>query len=244
MKAKFTLLLLFVLPVYGADTGPLALVRLRLKELQRTPPLTCRTNGGMVFCTMRCRDLEERNLLYNAFRKIPNCTITATKSPPSVCVVLPADPASFERTQETMRKEAIARQTALEQEAKAGEQEAEGRTSLAWRIKKDPAAFYGVEITFEGDYAGLEPMPGDAAYELGFAVRENGGALSCVVFAQQTVDDPITQYMLAGRAEIVRSLTMGDKVRVTGKLVAPGETAGARSRRASPFFVAGSIERL
>ena len=70
-------------------------VQSRLKKLEIEAPVTYRTNGNLLFCTIACRDLEQRNAVYDGFSNIPKYGLTATKNPPSVTVVLLADAAKY-----------------------------------------------------------------------------------------------------------------------------------------------------
>src|SRR5262249_14881688 len=70
-------------------------VQSRLKKLEIEAPVTYRTNGNLLFCTIACRDLDQRNAVYDGFSNIPKYGLTATKNPPSVTVVLLADAGKY-----------------------------------------------------------------------------------------------------------------------------------------------------
>ena len=74
---------------------PADLIQSRLKNLQMEAPVTYRTNGNLLFCTISCRDLDQRNAVYDGFSNIPKYGLTATKNPPSVTVVLLLDAAKY-----------------------------------------------------------------------------------------------------------------------------------------------------
>lgn len=57
--------------------------------------VACKTNDALVFCTIRCRDLDQRNAFYDKFSEVKKYALTATKDPPTVCIVLVYDPARF-----------------------------------------------------------------------------------------------------------------------------------------------------
>src|SRR5512140_1546979 len=120
---------------------------------------------------------------------------------------------------------AVQRQ-ALEQRAAAAQAAREANTSLATRIQKDPEGLYGKELAVDCEYAGYQTLPGDWRHELGFLVRENGSVLSCVVFTEVITGDSITGYVPLEICASVRSLTIGDKIRIIGKLVSPEHMAG------------------
>jgi hypothetical protein len=82
---------------------PTAVIESRLKEIARDPAVTYKTNDNYVFCTAHCRDLNERNAIYDAFRNVPKYSLTATKNPPTVCVVLLLDPAAYQSTQQNQK---------------------------------------------------------------------------------------------------------------------------------------------
>jgi hypothetical protein len=70
-------------------------VQSRLKKLEIEAPVTYRTNGNLLFCTIACRDLDQRNAVYDGFSNVPKYGLTATKNPPSVTVVLLVDAAKY-----------------------------------------------------------------------------------------------------------------------------------------------------
>lgn len=59
-----------------------------LKGLQR-PHLKAvyKTNDNLLYATILCKDVAERNAVYDAFRSTPKYAMSAQRTPPSVCVV-------------------------------------------------------------------------------------------------------------------------------------------------------------
>jgi hypothetical protein len=82
---------------------PTAIVESRLKSIGRSPSVTYRTNDNYVFCTAHCADVNERNAVYDGFRNIPKYSLTATKEPPTVCVVVLLDPAAYQSNQQAQK---------------------------------------------------------------------------------------------------------------------------------------------
>jgi len=83
------------------------IVQSRLKKLEIDAPVSYRTNGNLLFCTIACRDLDQRNAVYDGFSNIPKYGLTATKNPPSVTVVLLFDAAKYlsdQRSQKLVAK--------------------------------------------------------------------------------------------------------------------------------------------
>jgi hypothetical protein len=74
---------------------PADIVQSRLKDFEIEAPVSYRTNGNLLFCTISCRDLDQRNAVYDGFSNIPKYGLTATKNPPSVTVVLLVDAAKY-----------------------------------------------------------------------------------------------------------------------------------------------------
>jgi len=93
----------FCLPLWAEQVDPTAIVESRLKEIGRAPSVTYKTNDNYVFCTAHCSDLNERNAVYDAFRNIPKYSLTATKNPPTVCVVVLLDPSAYQSNQQAQR---------------------------------------------------------------------------------------------------------------------------------------------
>jgi hypothetical protein len=229
----------------GQEINPQAAVQWSFREIEHAPPVTYKTNGNMVLCTAHCRDLNERNAVFDAFRTLPNAGVSGTKTPPEVCVVLPLDPTAFQRKVQMSRQQAMVQKAVAEQQARQRQAMDEAQRTLARRIDTEPEKLYGQQFTVEGEYEGLEPLPGDRPYEVGFSISERGkDHLSCVAFATQIVGDPITLGIPISIASAVRSLHVNDRVRITGKLVSPSMTEEPHLRRAHPFFVALAIERL
>jgi hypothetical protein len=79
------------------------IVQSRLKKLEIDAPVSYRTNGNLLFCTIACRDLDQRNAVYDGFSNIPKYGLTATKNPPSVTVVLLFDAAKYLRDQRNQK---------------------------------------------------------------------------------------------------------------------------------------------
>src|SRR5262249_54869938 len=71
------------------------IIHSRLEKLEIKAPVSYRTNGNLLFCTISCRDLDQRNAVYDGFSNIPKYGLTATKIPPSVTVVLLLDAAKY-----------------------------------------------------------------------------------------------------------------------------------------------------
>ncbi len=134
----------------------------------------------------------------------------------------------------------------MERQAAQAAAEREEQISIAFRFQNNPKDFYGKEVSFACEYAGLETMMGDWPHELGFSVREKGSTISCVVFTAQITGDPITQYVPIRMGTAVKGLNPNDQIRVWGKLVSPSvdPNGAAHLRRARPFFVVRNIERL
>jgi hypothetical protein len=91
------------LAVRAEPVDPTAIIESRLKEIGRSPSVTYKTNDNYVFCTAHCSDLNERNAVYDAFRNIPKYSLSATKTPPAVCVVVLLDPAAYQSNQQAQR---------------------------------------------------------------------------------------------------------------------------------------------
>lgn len=91
------------LPARADQIDPTAIVESRLKQIAREPSVTYKTNNNYVFCTAHCRDLNERNAVYDAFRNVSKYSLTATKNPPNVCIVLLLDPRTYESNQQAQR---------------------------------------------------------------------------------------------------------------------------------------------
>src|SRR5437899_8342653 len=100
-----TLSLLFAAftPLLAEPVDPTAVIEARLKQIARDPAVTYKTNDNYVFCTAHCRDLNERNAIYDAFRNVPKYGLTATKNPPTVCVVLLLDPSAYQSSQQNQK---------------------------------------------------------------------------------------------------------------------------------------------
>ena len=82
---------------------PTAIIGARLKQLALDPTVTYRTNDNYVFCTAHCRDVNERNAVYDAFRNLPKYSLTATRNPPNVCVVVLLDPSAYQSNQQAQK---------------------------------------------------------------------------------------------------------------------------------------------
>jgi hypothetical protein len=68
-------------------------------------------------------------------------------------------------------------------------------------VQTDPDAYYGKEVTLGAEFEGLELIPGDMSHERGFAIRERGDKLSCLVFTAQIAADPLTQSFPLGMGD-------------------------------------------
>ena len=88
-----------------------------LDRIKSEAEVTYRTNNNRVYCTVKCCDLKQRNLLFDAFHGTPNCAVTGIKEPPTVCVVLPLDLEQFRKEQISAALEAKARKEALARQA-------------------------------------------------------------------------------------------------------------------------------
>lgn len=89
------------------QTDPAEIIQGRLKKLEVDAPVSYRTNGNLVFCTIACRDLEQRNAVYDGFSNLAKFGLTATKNPPTVTVVLLFDAGKYladQRNQKLMAK--------------------------------------------------------------------------------------------------------------------------------------------
>jgi len=94
---------LFASPLLADQVDPTAIIQARLKQIDRAPSVTYKTNDIYVFCTAHCGDLNERNAVYDAFRNVPKYGLTATKKPPTVCVVLLLDPTAYQSNQQAQK---------------------------------------------------------------------------------------------------------------------------------------------
>jgi hypothetical protein len=220
-------------------------VKWSLRTIEQPPPVTFKTNGQMVLCTAHCKDLAERNAVFDAFRSLPNAGVTGTKEPPEASVILPLDPGAFQRNQQMSRQQAMAQKAAMEQRARQRLAADQAQRTLARRIDTEAEKLYGQQFTIEGEYQGLHALPGDLPYEVGFQILERGtDHLFCVAFAAQIVGDPITLNVPISAALAVKSLHINDRVRITGKVLSPSISEGPHLRRSQPFFVALAVERL
>jgi hypothetical protein len=86
-KLIFFLILVAPLLVRGQLPDHLAAVNSQLQAINCSAPVTYRTNRNLVDCTVHCRDLAERDAVYNAFRNVKKSALTSTRVPPTVCVV-------------------------------------------------------------------------------------------------------------------------------------------------------------
>lgn len=82
---------------------PSEIIQGRLKKIDVDAPVNYRTNGNLVFCTINCRDLEQRNAVYDEFSNLPKYGLTATKNPPTVTVVLLSDAAKYLNDQQNQK---------------------------------------------------------------------------------------------------------------------------------------------
>jgi hypothetical protein len=85
------------------QVDPTAIMAARLKQIGHDPSVTYKTNDNYVYCTAHCRDLNERNAVYDGFRNVPKYGLSATKNPPTVCVVLLLDPGAYQSNQQAQK---------------------------------------------------------------------------------------------------------------------------------------------
>jgi hypothetical protein len=88
-------------PTHPSDA--VGIIQARLKKVEVDAPVTYRTNGNLVFCTIPCRDLEQRNTVYDEFSSLQKYGLTATKNPPTVTVVLLLDAAKYLTDQQNQK---------------------------------------------------------------------------------------------------------------------------------------------
>ena len=79
------------------------IVQNRLKQLQVDVPVSYRTNGNLIFCTVHCQNLDQRNTVYDDFTGLPKYGLSATKSPPAVTIVLLLDPGRYFSEQQNQK---------------------------------------------------------------------------------------------------------------------------------------------
>ena len=82
---------------------PTDIVPAHLKKIQVEAPVSYRTNGNLVYCTVRCQNLEQRNTVYDDFGGLPKYGLAATKNPPTVTVVLVLDPGKYFSEQQNQK---------------------------------------------------------------------------------------------------------------------------------------------
>jgi hypothetical protein len=215
------------------------------------PTLTYEIDGALVHCKAHCRDLAERDAVYEIFRGIPNSTLSASSDPPTATVILPIDHRRFQREQQAVQRQAAAHQERIRREVERRDSdrriEEGARQSLTRIMQTRPEDLYGKRVSVIGRYEGLDPLPGDKTHELGFAIRENGSRLPCVVFVRQIAGDPYTQSIPILSGDAVKLLHPEDRIRVTGQVFSPTGLDTDRQpslRRARPFFVVDGIERI
>ena len=85
------------------QSGPVEIIQNRLKQIEVEAPVSYHTNGNLVFCTIACRDLEQRNAVYDGFSNLAKYGLTATKQPPTVTVVLLLDAARYLSEQQNQK---------------------------------------------------------------------------------------------------------------------------------------------
>src|SRR5262249_6526898 len=66
-------------------------------------PISYRTNGNLIFCTVRCNDLDQRNAVYDAFSSMAKYGLSATKNPPTVTVMILSDAARYFSEQQNQK---------------------------------------------------------------------------------------------------------------------------------------------
>jgi hypothetical protein len=89
------------IPTHPSDAEEI--IQARLKKIEVDAPVNYRTNGNLVFCTVRCRDLDQRNAVYDGFSSLQKYGLTATKNPPTVTVVLLLDAAKYLTDQQNQK---------------------------------------------------------------------------------------------------------------------------------------------
>ncbi|HTL56511.1 MAG TPA: hypothetical protein VL361_12580 [Candidatus Limnocylindrales bacterium] len=82
---------------------PTEVVQKQLKKADIDVPISYRTNGNLVFCTVRCKDLEQRNAVYDTFSSMAKYGLSATKTPPTVTVVVLSDAAKYFSEQQNQK---------------------------------------------------------------------------------------------------------------------------------------------
>ncbi len=149
------------LAMRAAPIDPLSLVESRLKTMKCDAPITSKTNETDVLCSIHCRDLDERDAVYDAFRDLPKLSLSATKEPPTVSVAIVFDPAAYEvmakgqLTESKLQSEIMSIKGKVLQKVEAGllVQTAEGRMVLVvdgpQLIDEDPINVIGYLV---GDY--------------------------------------------------------------------------------------------
>ena len=94
---------LWQISLRAEQVDPTAIISARLKQIGHNPSVTYKTNDNYVYCTAHCSDLNERNAVYDGFRNVPKFGLSATKNPPTVCIVLLLDPAAYQSNQQAQR---------------------------------------------------------------------------------------------------------------------------------------------
>lgn len=82
---------------------PVEPVQSRLKKADIDVPVTYRTNGNLIFCTVRCKNLDQRNAVYDTFSSMPKYGLSATRNPPTVTVVVLSDAAKYLSEQQNQK---------------------------------------------------------------------------------------------------------------------------------------------
>jgi len=188
---------------------PTTTVPARLKQLGCDASVTYKTNGNLVSCTVHCRDLDQRNRVYDDFRAAKTAALSATREPPTVCIVLPLDPEAFKSQQATLRT----RQQDLQ--AAAAEEERRSNEQLRLAKKEQEAQEEAREAERLAPFKLLlEGEPGDPYAKVEYQrERERvqqavqSGNVAYAQYAREilTLADEITSARLSGNRGVVES---------------------------------------
>ena len=96
MRLIIVVLFTLAATMHAGTVDPFEIVQSRLEKLHRQLPVTYRTNSSEVYCTIHCRDADEKGAVYDAFRNVQTLGLSSRSQPPIVCVVLLFDPISFQ----------------------------------------------------------------------------------------------------------------------------------------------------
>lgn len=87
----------------SSRTDPTEGVQSQLKKADIDLPISYRTNGNLIFCTVRCKDLDQRNAVYDTFSSMAKYGLSATKNPPTVTVVILSDASRYFSEQQNQK---------------------------------------------------------------------------------------------------------------------------------------------